>query len=309
MVSEELSHKIDLSRSRLKPYQGFIFLCGGKIDVTSQNPVSIRDAILRGLVKNDQAESRIRLAEHYKDWANDSVYTDLVSFESHLAELSSVIVLALESPGSIAELGLFSVVPEFQKKLLVFIETRHYQSLSFIRLGPIDYLEKSFGNDAECHRWTSGQPHSLTFDSSLAEELQNELASAVLERARDPLPECQFNRASWLHQALLICDIIGLYSALTLREIKRLLTNMGFDLTETSLRQFLFVLDKVGLIKVEPKGHQRFYVGLDSRKFLRFHFPETTIDLTRFQADQLAMYRREDIKRFRAVQDARSIDV
>ncbi len=57
----------------------------------------------------------VRIAEHYKDWSHDSIYRDLVSFERHVAELSSVIVLVLESPGSIADLGLFSVIDEFKK--------------------------------------------------------------------------------------------------------------------------------------------------------------------------------------------------
>jgi hypothetical protein len=136
--------KINLSESRLKPYQGFIFLCGGPTDIRSTKPISIRDAIYRELVKHRDIDGRIRVAEDYKDWSHDAIYRDLVSFERHLAELSSVIVLALESPGSIAELGLFSVIEEFKNKLLVFIETDHYQSDSFIRLGPIDYLEKIY---------------------------------------------------------------------------------------------------------------------------------------------------------------------
>jgi hypothetical protein len=69
-------------------------------------PVSIRDAMFRELAKDSAVEKRIRVAEHYKDWSHDSIYQDLVSFERHLAELSSVIVLVLESSGSIAELGL-----------------------------------------------------------------------------------------------------------------------------------------------------------------------------------------------------------
>jgi hypothetical protein len=113
-MREELFAKIDLQASRLKPYEGFIFLCGGQTDVLSHEPVSIRDAMCRELAKDSVVKKRIRVAEHYKDWSHDSIYQDLVSFERHLAELSSVIVLVLESSGSIAELGLFSVVEEFQ---------------------------------------------------------------------------------------------------------------------------------------------------------------------------------------------------
>src|SRR5688572_25745964 len=118
-----LPSKISLDDSHVKPYEGFIFLCGGPADIKSTLPVSLRDAVYRELAKNDTDERRIRMAEHYKDWAHDSVYHDLVLFERHLAELSSVIVLMVESPGAIAELGLFSAVDEVRDKLLVFIDT------------------------------------------------------------------------------------------------------------------------------------------------------------------------------------------
>lgn len=192
-MREVLFSKIDLSASRLKPYEGFIFLCGGPTDVAATHPVSIRDAIYRELAKDKDIDRRIRVAEHYKDWSSEATYTDLVSFERHLAELSSVIVLVLESAGSIAELGLFSVIEEFKKKLLVFIETEHYRTDSFIRLGPIDYLEKNCNNSAECHRWMRGSGRAAVFDQIAASDLQTDLAAAVRSRASLPSPERQLH--------------------------------------------------------------------------------------------------------------------
>ena len=304
-MRDELFAKIDLQASRLKPYEGFIFLCGGQTDIRSHEPVSIRDAMYRELAKDGAVEKRIRVAEHYKDWSHESLYRDLVSFERHLAELSSVIVLVLESPGSIAELGLFSVVEEFQGKLLVFIETDHYKSSSFIKLGPIDYLEKVHSNSAECHRWMVEVDHQPKFDAQAAQELQPELAEAVLKRARKPAPEHTFRPASWLDTALLICDFLSLCSALTLREMRGILEQLGHAKAESELKQFLFLLEKVGLIAVEPKGDQRFYVGIEDRQFYRFHLREGPVDFSRFRADQIADYAQNDKKRFRAIQEVR----
>jgi hypothetical protein len=276
-MRDELFERIDLKASRLKPYEGFIFLCGGPTDIRSLEPLSIRDAVYRELAKNGAVEKRIRVAEDYKDWSHESIYQDLVSFERHLAELSSVIVLILESPGSIAELGLFSVVEEFQKKLLVFIETDHYKTSSFIKLGPIDYLEKVHGNTAECHRWVTNE-YGNRFDAKAAAELQPELAEAVLTRVKKPANEHSFRPASWLDTALLICDFLNLCSALTLREIRRILEQLAHPKPEAELRQYLFLLEKVGLIAVEPKGDQRFYVGIEDRQFYLFHLRQGTID-------------------------------
>lgn len=305
MIRDELFARIDLQASRLKPYEGFIFLCGGPTDVRSPQPTSIRDAIYRELVKNNSIERRIRIAEHYKDWSHDSIYRDLVSFEQHLAELSSVIVLVLESPGSIAELGLFSVIEEFQTKLIVFIETDHYNSSSFIKLGPVDYLEKVHKNTAECHRWTIELNCQNKFNPQAAEDLQPDLAEAVLKRATKPTPEHAFRPTSWLDTALLVCDFLNLCSALTLREMRSLLEKLGHAKSEIELKQFLFILERVGLIAVEPKGDQRFFVGILEEQFYWFQLREGTVDYSRFRADLLLEYEHQDKKRFRAIQDAR----
>jgi hypothetical protein len=231
-MQESLCEKIDLAASKLRPYEGFIFLCGGPTDIKSVRPISIRDAIYRELAKDAGVERRIRVAEHYKDWSHESIYRDLVLFERHLAELSSVIVLVLESAGSLAELGLFSVIKEFQSKLLVVIETSHYSSASFIRMGPVDYLEKSHGNQAECHRWLAGADGEMVFDPIAAEDLQPDLAEAILKRASKPSPERNFQPGTWLDRALLLCDLLNLCSALTLREIYSLFEGLKCKISE-----------------------------------------------------------------------------
>jgi hypothetical protein len=302
-MREVLHLKIDLTTSRLKPYKGFIFLCGGPTDITSHNPVSIRDAIQRELVKDPTIESRIRVAEDYKDWAHDSIYRDLVSFEKHIAELSSVIVLVLESPGSIAELGLFSVIEAFQKKLLIIIDTSHYQSDSFIRLGPINFLEKVHDNQAECHRWLNAE--SRDFDPTAAVDLQPELAESIRKRVASQTPERAFQPREWLDIALLTCDLLGLCSALTLRELGVTLESLSCPRRESELKQILFVLERVQLIAMEPKGDQRFYISRNQNEFVKLSLTDATFDLNRFRNDLLANYEKEDKKRFRAIQEAR----
>lgn len=300
-----LPEKIDLFASKMKPYEGFIFLCGGPTDIRQFHPASIRDAIYRELAKNSEIEERIRLAEHYKDWAHDGIYGDLVLFERHLAELSSVIVLALESPGSLAELGLFSIIHEFQDKLLVFMETSHYQSDSFIKLGPINFLENTLNNKANCHRWLRQEGENFVLDQTAAADLQQEMAEAVLERIKKPTKERIFRREAWLDQALLLCDLISLHSALTLREIRDLFKAFDCDKTEAEIKQYLYLLEKVRLLTMEPRGEQRFYISIESRQFLQFNLKEGHFDLNRYRSDVLASYFEKDKKRFKAIQAVR----
>ena len=304
-MQAKFSSKIDLSASKLKPYQGFIFLCGGPTDARSHKPISIRDAIYRELVKHPGFDERIRVAEEFKNWASDAIYRDLITFERHLAELSSVIVLALESAGSIAELGLFSAVDEFQKKLLIFVETDHYKSDSFIKFGPIDYLEKHHGNVAQCHRWKSTS-HRAPFDPDLAEDLRPELAEAVRMRASEHIPERAFNKSGWLDIALLVCDLLGLYSALTIRELREELATLGCERSESELRQLLYLLCLVRLVAMEPKGDQRFFVALEDRQHVSFSITDRAFDPIRFRLDVLSHYEKKEKKRFRAIQEVRN---
>lgn len=293
---------IDISSTRVKPFDGFIFLCGGPSDITKSQPISLRDAIHRELAKDNALSPRIKVAEDYKNWATDSVYSDLVVFESHLAELSSVIVLALESPGAIAELGLFSALREFQDKLLVFVDHTHYQSDSFIRLGPIQYLEKRFNNSAHCHRFLNN--NGRTFDPVAAEEIQEELAQAICERISRRDNEQSFNKDRWLHRALLLCDILNIYSALTIRELRDNLRALGLEISEGDIKQALYLLEQVDLITMEPSGSQRFYVTLSSHDHL-IHPADNQVDLDRIRLNTLETYSSRDKKRFRAIQQVR----
>lgn len=304
-MRELLLEKIDLSASRLKPYKGFIFLCGGPTDIRSPTPISIRDAIYRELSADEGIERRIRVAEHYKDWSHDGIYRDLVSFEQHLAELSSVIVLVLESPGSIAELGLFSAIQEFKERLLVFIETNHYQSASFIKLGPIDYLEKIYENAAQCDRWTKQEAYREVFDADAAQSLQADFADAVRERAMQATPERRLDPEKWLHRALLACDLLSLCAALTVRELRMLMIGLGVNYTEAELKQLLFLLERVDLVAMEPKGDRRYYVTIDDREHIHLGIRDRNFDTMRFRSDVVSQYEKDDKKRFRAIQDVR----
>jgi len=286
----------------MKPYEGFIFICGGPSDVTQANPISVRDALQRELAKDRQLDAKTRIAEHYKDWSKDGVYSDLLEFENHIAQLSSVIVLIIESAGSIAELGLFSALEGFREKLLVVVETEHYNTASFIRLGPIDYLEKSFRNIAECHRWLN--EHSQLDHHALA-EVPGELVAAIRQRIKSELPVRVFDPERWADVALMICELISLFSALTFKEIQHYLKSVRVSVSDAQLHQHLYILERLEFIFMEPKGSQRFYVSRDERSFVSFDTKITSFDLIRFRLEVIKSYEKDDKKRSRAIQEVR----
>lgn len=90
--------------------------------------------------KNRHDSSLLLLPEYYSDWGEFNTYSDLLLFEADLAYLTSAIIVFLESPGAIAELGAFSQISSLSEKLLVVVSEQYHPRKSFISLGPIRSL-------------------------------------------------------------------------------------------------------------------------------------------------------------------------
>jgi len=297
---QKIADIISIETGNIRPFDGLIFLCGGSVDVTNPRPVSIRDALCRGIAEDAALGPRMRLAEDYKDWSFDGHYKDLSTFEDHLAQLSSVIVLALESGGSLAELGLFSALPSFQKKLVVFISTHHYEQQSFIRLGPVKFLEDTVRNQAECFPWVRVHLNREEYDIAEITRLQPELVDALKERIPSSNPPEKFDRNIWRHKALLICELIWLMSALTISEIHEFCRLLGIDIDLREVKQILFILEKVDFINVVPRSTQRFYLCRNDKSFINWG-KNSDLDARRLQSDVISYYEHEDKRRFRAL--------
>lgn len=255
-------------------------------------------------MKSPDIEKRLRLAEEFKDWADDGHYHDLLTFEEHIAQMSEVIVLALESPGALAELGMFSAIESFRSKLVIFVASTHYEQSSFIRLGPLKFLENSLDNVAEVFPWMTDGVRSVP-DPEWLDQSASEVFEALTERLKPAKNEVPFRSAEWLHVTLLVCDLIWIMSALTITEVTGYLQKMGIEESLVDLRRRLFLLEKLGVIRVVARSNQRFYVSLRSEQFLNFKISPTELDLARLQMDAVAYYERNDKKRHKALVEGR----
>lgn len=89
---------------------------------------------------------------------------DLQTLEAELAHSVDFTLLLLESPGSIAELGTFSMISNLRGRLVVLVPSQFYGDASYIARGPLSLLSRSF------------QQNVIYFD-----RIQNEeLASRIL---------------------------------------------------------------------------------------------------------------------------------
>jgi hypothetical protein len=298
--------RVSLSESSLLPFDGFIFLCGGKVDASEAFPVSARDALRREIVKHKNLEDRVRLAEDYKDWSSEGFYTDLLEFESHIAQLSAAIVLMLEAPGALAELGMFSALDHFQSKLIVFMSDHHYAESSFVRLGPVKFLEDSLGNAAECFPWVKMEFGRETVNKDQFASLQSEFLQSLRDRLKPVAGAQQIEMKNWLHQALVICELLGVMSALTVTEIRDYLHALGIEQQQGQVRKTLFILEKMSMVAMVARSNQRFYISTEDREFIKWKSKGETIDKGKSRFNTIEFYKANDKKRFRALQQVRS---
>lgn len=245
---------IDLQKTHILAGLGLIVVCGGELRKVSDlgPPKSARDRLLSKLYPKLPTNT-VWIPETIDDWSLEEVYPDLLQLETDLASLTAVLVLITESAGSLAELGSFSCIPEIARKLLVFIDNAHYEADSFIRLGPIKHLEKRYGKDIRVYPF--GEEYDAQGD--FFNEICNEILSER-EAAKATKPFCSDNVE---HKLLLICDLVELF---LIAKPNELLTWMKqafeVDISELSLRRYLYLLEKLGILSRCRRGKDRYIV-------------------------------------------------
>lgn len=69
---------------------------------------------------------------------------DLQTLELEFAHAVDYTLLLLESPGSIAELGTFSMIENIRGRLIVLVPSRFYRDSSYIARGPLSLISRNF---------------------------------------------------------------------------------------------------------------------------------------------------------------------
>lgn len=246
--------QISLERSRVNLSSPIIFLCGGLVDVKEVESTSIRDAFLTYIsTVGCETADQITLAENFKDWIHDSVYNDLLDFENDIAHISSVIVIVLESPGALAELGLFVRNHSLNKKLIIFVNDEHYNSESFISLGPLRYLETIEKRNVCAYPWDLSN-----IDESLKESLP-EMHEDLLTTMGELDNSEAFDYKNDGHISFVLYEFIRLFRALKLSEIEMYAKEIGILLKREKVKRLLFLLRKFELISIGKRGHDEYY--------------------------------------------------
>lgn len=173
--------KWDIQKLNLIYTNPIIFVCGGslekELDETDQKYSfeSLRQYFIDHAFAHNSSLN-LRTAEELKDYLK--IYNDLLEFESDIANVCDLILIILESSGSLTELGVFIGNEEFSKKLVVIRNRSHSQEDSFINLGPLLVLKNLKDNSVLDYDW----PYDKKFKT-----LQNETLKLICEDISDHL--------------------------------------------------------------------------------------------------------------------------
>lgn len=242
---------IDLEKCRVLLAPQIIFICGGEVDVSKPGNHSVRNMFMNLSGKMPGKTKGFTLAENFKDWQTG--YSSLSEFENDIAALSAVIVVIVESAGSIAELGLFFANEHLRKKMIVVVHSGHHREESFIKFGLLDPLETASANSVLVYDLNTEKVEEIKEDEviDLLEEVCN--ISEKLDGS------AQFSTLDHGHKLFLMFQIIDLFSILTSAEIEKYFGQIGIKLEKRELRAGLYILEKFQLLRCQKKSSQTFY--------------------------------------------------
>ena len=253
--------EVELIKSEISPegcsvdaLPDLLAVFGGLISSTQEvasgsNPKSCRDAYVQWLrEKHPKISSKVLMPENYDDWNDFNTYSDLLLFESDLGYVTSAIVIFLEAPGSIAELGAFSQIESLKDRLVIVVTEDRHPIKSFISLGPLRQLEAQ-------------DPESVcVIPATNATEFLNDIDvvnSAIFNKMAKNKTKRAFSPTERQHQFTLAAELISFVEVVTFTDVKKVFEYFQVNVNEHRIQQILFTLEKSNLIQ------KRRYGGID----------------------------------------------
>jgi hypothetical protein len=111
-----------------------VFLCGA---AGSHSRDTVRDYL-----RKHSPELGVFYAERVWEHIARHIDRGALKMEEDLALLADLVVIIVESPGTFAELGAFSLSDPLRKKLLPIVDERWRDQQSFISTGPLRWIDR-----------------------------------------------------------------------------------------------------------------------------------------------------------------------
>lgn len=301
-----LSNSVDRANVTVRPFDGYVFLCGGSIETNARAISSARHyALGRMDAQGRIAGHRVMIAEKMTNLLQGDDFSDLIEFEEHIAALSACVLIFVESPGSIAELGSFAVMPHLAERLLVVCEQRMESALnpSFIFLGPIASLRRRRLESVQI--FPIFDDDNFGADKGKLDDCWEFIEESVFESLKRPVPEALLNKESLAHQMILVAALIDLFVAIKINEISDALKLFGLILSAKQLRRITRMLEQFSLVQSITYGNDKFFLSLLDDQLLTLRpggrAGASIFDPLRFKTKVLELYSDKDKRRAKAI--------
>ena len=264
-LNEEFEEKLKEQFSQLT-YENFhallsvkkLFVCGGEMDAAAHPSISFRNQFLTFTAENNvEFDSAIVCAEEFKDYYKNDNYNDLVTFEDDIASLSTLVIIFLESPGSLVELGLYCSRKQYHKKLLVVApENKVSDEDSFIFLGPLKYIEKSSEDSVVIYSFPE---KNVDFDNATTDDLCSAI-SLKIDKSNDIE---KFITNNSCHLAHLIAEIVRLCFPIQIGEIETCFKSLKIEFVQSQVKRLLYLLEKLNFLNHIKYSSNTYYFPTD----------------------------------------------
>jgi len=256
-VIDELRTAFLNDRLQLKADHQIVFLFGAK---SEKNKISVRDTFYKYVTEN-LLDYQFLLAEVFFNLYTNNSKIDLLTLERKLADYTDCIIIIVESPGAIAELGAFTHETFLATKILAINEKKFEDSDSFISLGPIAKLKKK----SKFGVFFANFDHILStidkIEASLEKNSRKNSKSININSAKD------FNSQKQKKIKLLILsDLITIFNPIASSEMIEVVKRI-FDYDKSFvLDEELALLETLGFIKKRDD----YYIKSKERNFFFF---------------------------------------
>lgn len=292
-----LRSAIKLERILLQRSALLIFVCGGP---TAAMPPSARQRFLQ-FAKVHIQDLRFFIAEDVFEALRATHSPDLLELEEHLATLCHCILIFVESPGAIAELGAFALDRDLAALVLPVVGVEHRHDKSFIIDGPIRKLNQVSNFRPAVF---ADFPSILTSAPTIRDRL-----SKGIPRRPDGLDLRNYQTNSRFRhrdRLFLLADIISLFAPIRFDELLEVLAVLyGAQSFQPHIE--LHLLRTLGLIKQisqTPSSSgitQHYYVRADRdpRTFLLYR----SLNPAKLRARVICAYRKKNDGRLKLLAD------
>lgn len=305
----DLVDRIDPGTIHVRAPSPLIFLCGGQTDVKNQKPISLREAFTRIYTNKDLSSYYTIMPEDFRVFPPHGQYTDILSFETEFAEIVDLVILFSESQGSFTELGAFSMIKEIADRLLVVIDDENYNADSFIKLGPLLFLQNNVGQSSVCvvnrNELNIRSIKDVT-DLNIG-VFENRIVAAINARKSEVKEPTTFNPDRPGHIIKLIVGLIQHYGALTVDEIEKLVDGFAVKLKTGKLADYLLCAINAEWIIKDRRGFVDYYCAVPNKGDALVYKLRKEKDIEprdRWRAQVSEFWKANDDARFSVIQSA-----